>query len=52
MLLRFRTDNWMGKIFFSDETYFHIGGYVNKQNFRFERLCFSDAFDMGATSFI
>lgn len=35
MLSRFRTATRMGNIFFSDEAHFHIGGYVNKQNFRY-----------------
>ncbi|CAK1589781.1 unnamed protein product [Parnassius mnemosyne] len=35
MLLRFKTATRMGNIFFSDEAHFHIGGYVNKQNFRY-----------------
>ena len=39
MLLRFRTAARMGNIFFSDEAHFHIGGYVNKQNFRYWDVC-------------
>ena len=35
MLLRFGTATRMGNIFFSDEAHFHLGGYVNKQNFRY-----------------
>lgn len=35
MLLRFRTATRMGNIFFSDEAHYHVGGYVNKQNFHY-----------------
>lgn len=34
MLSRFRSDTRMGNIFY-DEAHFHIGGYVNIQNFRY-----------------
>ncbi|CAH2089038.1 unnamed protein product [Euphydryas editha] len=35
MLDRFRTAQTLGNILFSDETNFHIDGYVNKQNMRY-----------------
>lgn len=35
MLATFSTDTRLRNIFFSDEAHFHLGGYVNKQNFRY-----------------
>lgn len=35
MLTTFSTETRLQNVFFSDEAHFHLGGYVNKQNFRY-----------------